>query len=317
MIIQPKKELILPAYHKVGMKGFFRFQTVNKFSGKVTSDTGFFPNLLLDAGRNHMADEAFMTSCQVGTDNTAPAVSQAALFGHHAGTTTIVDTTTGSQDAVSPYYAWKRRIFRFGVGTVAANLSEAGVGWGTTGSTLISRALILDPVLQTPTTVTPLADEFLDVTYELRYYAPVADQIGPQITLNGIVYDTTTRAAEVNSQYWQDYIGNQIAALGASGWAAYDGNLGTQLQNPSGTSDVMNNGFTGEETYQNNSYELVVYGQIPYNDWNLGSGIRSIRIRTTAGSFQTQFAAASGGATIPKTIGYTMLMKWKLAWDAV
>jgi hypothetical protein len=307
--------MYIPTY-TLGMKGFLRFQTINKFSGKVTSDTGFFPNLLLDAGRNYMATADFMTSCQVGTDNTAPNVSQTQLSGYHAGTTDIRSDVVGNQVSVTPYYGWRRKVFRFAPGTVAANLSEAGVGWGTSGSTLISRALILDPVLQTPTTVTPLADEFLEVTYELRYYPPTTDVTSPSVTLNGIVYDTITRGAEVNSQYWTDYIGNKIGALGSQ-WYAYDGNIGTVLQNPSGSFDDLDSYALTNETYQNNSYEQVISCFVDVNSWNLGSGIRSVRWRTTAGSFQTQFNANPGGATIPKSTSYFMNMKWKLAWAAI
>lgn len=316
MIICPKKEILVPAGGlTIGMKGFLRLQTVNKFSGKITSDTGFFPNVLLDAGRNYMTTAAFTTSCQVGTDNTAPASSQTALSGHHAGTTDLQSTVNGNQTSSSPYYGWERKVLRFAIGTVAANLTEVGMGWGTSGSTLISRALILDWITKNPTTITPLADEFLDVTYELRYYAPVADITSPQVTLDGITYNTITRAAEVNSEYWYNGIGNPISWNDI--WNAYDGNLGTQLQNPSGNASGLIDYSITNGAYENNSYELIITCPVPWNRWNLGAGIRSIRLRTSAGSFQTQFNAVSGGATIPKTTGETMILKWKLAWAAV
>ena len=54
MLILPKKDLILPHHLNVGIKGYLRLQTVNKFSGKIRIDTGWFPNLILDTGRNAM-----------------------------------------------------------------------------------------------------------------------------------------------------------------------------------------------------------------------------------------------------------------------
>lgn len=318
MLILPKKDLILPHHLNVGIKGYLRLQTVNKFSGKIRIDTGWFPNLILDTGRNAMGTRSDFIDCaQVGTDNTAPNVGQAAMLGYQAGTTDIQSTLDGQQSSTPPYYGWKRRVYRFAAGTVAANLSEAGVGWATTGSTLYSRALILDPITQLPTTITPLADEALDLSYELRYYPPTVDVTSPSVTLDGITYDTTTRGAEVNSSNWSSSIGAEVGYASELNWNAYDGNIGTQLQNPSGSSagpatPVMNN-----LVYSNNSYERVLTCQVDIDGWNLGAGIRSLRIRTTAGSFQTQFDANPGGATIPKTTGYTMIMKWKLAWTVL
>lgn len=302
----------------IGIKGYFRLRTFNKDTGKKRIDTGWFPNLILDTGRNALGTQSdVLTSCQVGTSDTAPNVGQAALVAYHAGTSDIRSTLTGSQSAASPYYGWKRLVYRFAAGTVAANLTEVGVGWATTGSTLFSRALILDPDLQTPTTITPLADEFLEVSYELRYYAPVADATSPSVTLDGTVYDTVTRAAEVNSSHWHDNIGKEIKHTDGGNWVAYDGALGTQLQSPSGNGAGLSSSIVGADAYSNNSYERIVHNQCAWNDWNLGAGIRSIRIRTTAGSFQTSFTANPGGTTIPKTSGYTMVMKWKIAWAAL
>ena len=58
-----------------------------------------------------------------------------------------------------------------------------------------------------------LSTEFLDLTYELRYYPPLIDVLGT-ITLDGVVYDTTLRAASVtNADYWGSIIGSQIAGI--------------------------------------------------------------------------------------------------------
>lgn len=316
MIINPQKELIIPARLTVGMKGFFRIQ-IRRPDGRIRFDTNWYPNTILDSGRNYAAVGNFMLTCQVGTDNTAPNVNQTGLLGHHAGTTTITTEDKGSQSLIAPYYAWKRKIFRFDIGTVAANLTEVGVGWGTTGSTLFSRAFILDPVTQLPTTITPLADELLDVQYELRYYPPDIDVVLPQIELNGVTYDTISRAAEVNSEFWYNGIGNKIVANDTNNWTAFSGNIGTVLQNPSGTSDGNNNGSVGTAAYSNNSYEIDVHANVLSTDWNIVGGIRSIRLRTTAGSFQTEFSSNPGAATIPKTNAYTMFMEWRLNWSTV
>ena len=321
-IIIPKPYLHLNVGVTVGMKGFLRLQCINKFSGKVTQDTGWFPNTILDAGRNIMADRSdWIDCCQVGTNGTFPAAlidkqAETSLGNYYAGTSNVTTTTNG-QAASAPYYGWKRRTYRFASGTVAANLQEAGIGWSTAGgSTLICRAPILDPILGTPTTITPLADELLDVTYELRYYPPLVDVTSPQVTLDGVAYDTITRAASVTGDRWSASIGTAMGVYNSlvSDWRAFDGVLGAITSTPSGTSANWVAGSIYNSAYSNNSYQVVLNCIVASTGWNLVSGIRSLRIRTTAGDYQTQFDAAAGGATIPKTSAYTMTMAWTLAW---
>jgi hypothetical protein len=318
ILINPKKDVITTNALVVGMSGHYRVRTINKFSGNCRLDTGWFDNKLLASGLNAMATEAsWLTHCQVGTDNTLPSDSDTSLLGYVSGTSDIQSTTNGQQGA-SPYYGWKRHTYRFAAGTVAANLSEVGVGWGSSGSTLVSRALIIDPVTQNPTTITPLSDELLDVTYELRYYPPTSDVSGPQVTLDGVVYDTTTRAAEVTSTFWSANIGTKIGHLATalSDWAAYDGTLGTIRQNPNGVAaDCDTSTLQYDGSYSNNSFEMMVGVPVGISGWNLAGGIRSIRIRTTAGSYQTEFSSNPGGSTIPKDTLHTMNMQWIVNWS--
>ena len=307
--------MILVPMH-VGMKGFYRLRTIDKFSGKNRIDTGWFPNILLDSGLEEMAVESnFISACQVGIDGTDPTPADTGLLGYHAGTTDVRSTVHGRQGS-APYYGWKRTVYRFAVGTVAANLSEVGVGWNpANGSYLISRAKILDPVLQTPTTITPLASEMLEVLYELRYYPPLVDAIGPQVTLNGVVYDTITRASSITGDRWSASIGSKLGQYSAavSDWRAYDGDLGTTLQEPSGTPANCDNSTQSDSGYIGNSQEIVMNCSCGISGWNLGAGIRSIRIRTTAGDYQTQFNGPAD-ERVPKTTDFTMQMAWTLSW---
>ena len=317
MIVHPRLE--------IGMKGFFRFQTINKFSGKITSDTGWCPNTILDAGRNVMATQAnWLSWCQVGTDGNFPATlperqAETTLGAWHAGTNQIVAQSNG-QSGSAPYYGWKRITWRFDPGTVAAILAEAGVGWGVGGpatpDTLISRAPILDPVLGTPTTVTPLADEILDVSYEMRYYPPLVDVILPQVFLYDTTYDTISRASGVTGGTWSQDIGLKIGyyRFDDSSWLVADGDIGTILTGPSGLTAYSVDANYFNSAYSANSYEVTVNIGVGALAWNLAAGIRSIRIATTAGSYQTQFNANPGGTRIPKDSSYQMDMGWTLSW---
>jgi hypothetical protein len=311
------------------MAGFMRFQVwrPDMTLHRCRIDTGFFPNTLLLSGMNAMATEAsWLTHARVGTQGTPlPSDTDTQLYGQVAFTTDIPDPPITGQAASAPWYGYKRQTYRFGIGAGhgGENLSEAGIGWGSTGSTLISRALILDPVTQIPSTISPDTDELLDLTYELRYYAPTSDAIN-SVTLDGVDYDTITRASEANGSRWSTDIGSAIGQYSptASAWKAYDGDIGTVIQAPSGNDEDCDNANQYTNGYINNSYEVDVGSQtgtgttVPGAGWNLALGIRSLRIQTTAGSYQTQFNE-DPDPRIPKDTDHTMVMEWTISWGAL
>lgn len=321
ILINPPKEILIPVGLTVGMKSFFRLRTINKYSGKIRIDTDWFPNTILNAGRNIMATRSdWLNYCQVGSGNIFPVLladrqAETSLQIRVAGTNNITVTSSG-QAGAAPYYGYKQNTYRFAAGTVAANLNEVGCGWGASLDTLVNRAQILDPVSLLPATVTPLIDEMLEVTNQFRYYAPSVDVILPQVTLEGVVYDTITRAASVTGSRWSTDIGTAIGQYSAvvADWSAYDGVIGAVTTAPSGTSAACDNANQSNSGYSNNSYQLQMNCSVGSTGWNLGAGIRSVRIRTTAGDYQTQFSSNPGGLTIPKNTARQMQMAWTIAW---
>lgn len=318
-LIQPSDELVIPV-GTVGMQGRMRLRCwrPDYELNRCRIDTGWFRNKLLTSGMNNMATQtSWLPYCHIGTNNTTPVASQTQLLGFIASSNTVVTTSYGAQGA-APYFGWKRKTYRFAVGAGQGNqnIQEAGIGWGASGSTLISRALVIDPITQLATSVTPLADEILDVLYELRYYPPLSDAING-VFLYDTSYNTTTRASGVTSNIWCQYIGDQIQKYTpASTYRAYDGLLGTLEQQPSGNpADHDNLANIVNIGYVNNSYKRSISVPVSPAGWNLGAGIRSVWIYTTAGAFQTQFDSSPGGARIPKTTDYTMIMRWSVSWS--
>lgn len=307
--------MIIPIHTHVGMKGFQRWRLINKHTGKCRLDTGWFPNKLLSTGMNEMGNRNFLTHCHIGTDATPPTGADTQLLGLVTTTSTIVETSYGTQNA-EPWYGWKRITWRFNDPLIAnENLNEAGIGWGTAPNNLISRALVLDPQSQLPTTVVPLPDELLDVTYELRYYPPLVDSHG-SVTLNSVAYDTITRASSVTSSQWAQYIGTRIGVhnYDITDHRAYDGNLGTLQQWPDGNWADPDGENGINSAYVNNSYTRVITVPVATTGWNLVGGIRSVRLRTYAGWYQTSYSSNPGGSTIPKDIDSTIALAWNLSW---
>ena len=174
-------------------------------------------------------------------------------------------------------------------------------------------------LLGNPNTVTPLADELLDVTIQLRYYPPLVDVLG-QVTVQGILYDTICRAASVTvSDYWGRQIGTAVGehVVYTSWWAAYDGDIGPITTGPSGTSagiDATSNVVNAP--YSANSFQRDMSFNVGPGGWNPPSalGIRSVFLVTTAGAYQIQFNAVSDGSRIPKHGGRTMNGLFRVGW---
>ena len=273
--------------HETQCAGWFKIEAIRPDgTRRVLAD--WFPNLILDGGLDRMgANDDYLSWCQVGSGSTAPIATQTALVNRIAGTNTIQANVAGAQSS-APYYGWTRRTYRFAAGVAAGNLSEVGVGWATTGS-LFSRALILDGG-GSPTTITVLSDEVLDVTYELRRYPGTVDLTGT-VVLDGVTHNWVSRAAGVtSSEMW-----GGLSAM-ALDWArAFNGNIGAVTAGtPSGTSGALS---VTPLAYSSGSYTRAVTVSAGLNDSNLSGGIRSILIYPSSsnagvGSYQIQFNPA-------------------------
>ena len=134
-LLKYREQLVHLPDFKLGMAGFYKMDAVHKFSGKVRPLTPWFPNLLLTNGLNNIASQAnWLTYCRVGSNNTAPDVSDTSLYTQVAYTNTTVSNTTAAR-ASAPYFGYRQTTYRFAQGDFSGdNLQEVGVGWGTTGS---------------------------------------------------------------------------------------------------------------------------------------------------------------------------------------
>ena len=328
---------------QIGMKGFMKFDLLKAVldadGNQMYDEEGhamayeetrrevvpWFANQILDNFRNQAADfsnwAGLGSKAQVGTSSVPlPSSGDTGLYGWTAGTSDIVASTWGAQ-GTAPWYKFDQRTYRFpsGPGIGNQNLSEAGVGWDVvSGANLTSRALIVNPS-GVPVTITPDADEILDMTYQLRYYPPLTDVEGT-VALNGVNYDTVLRAANVSASPGDGGIGSAFSKIGGiNDWDAYDGALGAINQGPSGTSVNCDNGNQFNLAYQNNSYSIDMQCDCGPSGWILpaSAGIRCLIIPTSGFSFQCSFSSNPGGTTIPKDANFTMSFVWRMSWAAM
>ncbi|MGH8037090.1 MAG: hypothetical protein ACREPD_05045 [Stenotrophomonas sp.] len=185
----------------LGVAGYYKIEAFradadgNEIPGSRRVAADWFPNLITNAGLNAcLANNTtdFIQTCQVGSGSTTPAFTDTALVAMVASSSTEQAHLVGFSSS-APYYGWRRLTVRFATGVAAGNLSEVGM-FG--GSLMYSRALIVDGG-GSPTTITVLSDEILDVTYEVRSYVPTADAV---FTVGG--YTFTVRAAGAGSVAW-------------------------------------------------------------------------------------------------------------------
>ena len=271
--------------HETQCAGWFKLEAIRSDgTRRVLAD--WFPNLILNGGLDRMgANSDYLNWCQVGSGSTAPVATQTALVNRIAGTNTIQADVNGAQ-ASAPYYGWCRLTYRFAQGVAAGNLSEVGVGWATSGS-LFSRALILDGG-GSPTTITVLSDEVLDVTYELRRYPGTVDLTGT-VVLDGVTHNWLSRASGVtDSGHWAG-----TGAMALDWDAAFNGDIGPVTASwPSGASGLLS---ATPLAYSSGSYTRAATVSAGLGDSNLSGGIRSILITAYglgAGRYQIQFDPA-------------------------
>lgn len=264
----------------------------------------WFDNLITDAGMDRMATGgAVMSQAVVGSSNAAPTNSNVAMGTLVAMTGAVTAGVQGNASS-APYFGWYRKTFRFAVGTAAGTLREVGVAWDYGSGGLFSRALIKDSAGD-PTEVVVLADEVLDVTYELRLYPPAADSTF-DVEISGVTYSCVLRAASVTGNEW-----TPLQQAGAGGYPiarCYSGDIGSVTQSPSGTQNLV--GLT-LGTYATGSFSLDIDITAQLTDANFAGGVKSVLFSSGwLGSFQCSFTPA-----IPKDGNKVLVLNTTISWD--
>jgi hypothetical protein len=306
----------------VAFRGYFRFEATNIHTGKSRVLLDWFPNTVLTVGREQMAqrnDWAGQNAyIHIGTNGALPQPSDPGLLTWFASTNTEQAHSTGVQGS-EPFYGWDRVTKRFPSETFGGgeNIAEVGVGWGPTNSEVYARTVPVD-ITGTPTTVSLLEGEVLDVMYELRYY-PMLGDTKAIVTIEAFAYDAITRAALVSSPgYQNNQIGQEIKEVsGSNTFYANDGDIGTIEQAPLGASDDLD-GTPYSMPYTPFSYSRTIVASCGINGWNVPGGvIRSVVCTTTAGQFQTQFERQSSPTVgFPKATDQSAELRWAISYSA-
>lgn len=254
---------------KVELEGRYQM-TVRRADGSIKQETPWFKNLITDAGldRWFSGQSCFDISTngiKVGTGTTAPANNQTTLVARVASSSATASGGGIVVAAGAPWWAGCRYAARFNAGQLNGQaLTEVGIGWDSTAC--FSRALITPDGIN-PAAITVLADESLDVVYEIRVYPNTSDTTGT-ITLAGQNFDFVCRPASINNAgsfgFGSPAVGSlsstlNVGQVSATTIAWRSGTLGAITGDPSGTDSVQPSGGAPETpsvgSYTNGSYQ--------------------------------------------------------------
>lgn len=311
-ILIPKTREILLPQSNVGMQGWFRMMVRRTEDDSLKQDTGWFPNLITDIGLNRLGTYFVIDRCCIGTGTSTPNVADTSLQAFVASTTASAPGVAGNTNEGAPNYVSAQGFgYRFNAGQLNGNYSEVGMGWSNTQ--LWSRALIVDGV-GSPTTITVLSNEYLDVFYSIRQVPDLADYTST-VVISGVSYNVTRRPQSVSytgagGWHFVNGVYTWSTGSGATPTTAYNGSLGSVTSTPSGDSSSSNAVTQG--TYVNNSLEQT--GTITYglDAGNVSGGIKSISVRGSACAYQHEFTPV-----IPKDNTKQLVLNGKVSWNRV
>lgn len=292
---------------KYGLEGYFTLVVIDS-SGIKSRSYGPFRNRITNIGLNRLATGSVFSGACVGIGNNPPADTDTSLQSQVASTSSRQSQTDIVGPNVAPYYTAQVNTYRFSEGAAAGNLSEVGIYFQSSG-TLWSRSLILDSS-GSPTTITVLPNEVLDVVYECRIYAMDDDTTGGPINLLGVDYNWTMRALDVRTAM------THIFAVGITGdgyWGATNGNLSPVTSNyPSGADAGSSNRLTAA-AYENNSFKRRMSLNWGIADGNAAGGIKSIYGGITGAGTTVKFQIGLD-KLFPKSNTNTFDLSFEVSW---
>ena len=185
------------------ISGHFDLRVYDAYTGRLTKELSF-PNLITDRGLMSYCGNGVQFGTAyvcVGNGTAAPDPLDTTLQSFLAKSdTSIGGTFNGGYTSPSApdWISTTKGTCRFNAGRFdGTTISEIGITNNQNTNYVWCRALILD-AYGAPTTLTILSNEYLDVTYTLKYHPDLTDT---QFTfeLGGTTYQCTSRVAQVNS----------------------------------------------------------------------------------------------------------------------
>lgn len=243
-----------------------------------------FNNLILNNGLNLLfttTTPSAFNSCSIGVGTAEPAVTDTSLTNHRFS----VNGNHITQGNTSGIYRWSTFKYRFNP-NVAGTYTEIGIG--TASNNLFSKSLIKDSNGD-PIAITLLSDEYLDVTYEIRFYINTTETTITNFNLGKSIHTLNTKAAYINSTEAMYATATAIHSFYGSNFQLFSGPVAaSNTGGPSGSSS--NSTSITSLPYVSNSFErshraiFDLNNQV--NNWPIKSAFLNCGL---FGLFQTEF----------------------------
>jgi hypothetical protein len=299
----------------VELAGRFKLVATNSKTGATRLLADWFDNLIVNQGLNRIGvtSSQLFENCMVGSGTTSPVATQVSLTNQIASTNTKSVADVSGVDPSGVEYSYIRRTFRFPAGSATGNLTEVGVGWNSTA--IFSRTLIKDQNGQ-PTSIQVLSDEFLDVLYEFRIYAP--GDINGTVDISGTSYAYTIRPRDFNASsassgsVYARWAGGVVSfyagtVVQGGGQVAYSTNTLVPISSDFSTTLLGAETSHVNGTYVADSFErshTTVFGLTPVT-----AAIGGLALTGSIGKWQVVFPVK-----IPKSSSNVFTLNWKTTW---
>lgn len=299
----------------IGFRGHFHVELISRAG--IIKQVLDFHNLITNDGLdkfNTLNIGSCATYAGVGTGSTAPAVTDSALVAEITPTATHRTSANGGitvadSYVVGPPDAGQRKItYLFDFSQANGNLTEIGLFENNSTGKMWTRQLLKDGT-GTPTTVVKTVNDQLRVTYTIQIIPPQADVVSGTITISGVDYVFTTRAANVGTATWNTNLWgtNVTDQLNGGNTEAFDNVMGARTASNTGTGNQFTTSHSFATYTNGNFYRdvTVVWGA---TSGNFAGGIKSFAFYCSAGRFMQMGVAPAIMKTNVKAL--TLVYRW-------
>lgn len=265
-------------------------------------------NVITDIGLDMIGSGGgFLSYCHLGTGTNIETAGDTALQAFERKNDTIQSSSTTAQ-GTAPYYGSKTIVYRFDPPGSNKVYAEIGISKQTTTGNLFSRTRIKDGG-GSNTTISVLANEYLDVTYQFRNYPDA-------LTLEEYIvdaYDIDFLASQVTaSGIWGLYLGGELTAVGGANheWRAYSSNatIGSVTELPIAAQNSQEFGIS-VGSYSSTTYNKNITYTAGLNNANVTGGIGGAYFKTKYSQYQAIFVPV-----IPKNATKELSITLNYAW---
>lgn len=206
---------------KAKVAGYFVLQ--RRSAGGILLEEVAFKNLITNRGLDLIGEgNSFFSYVHLSSSTATPAVTDTTMGGTVVRTAAVSPIFPNSDvvAASAPYTATHLRGWRFAAGVAVGTWSSIGIGPSNSDSNIICKTRIRDGG-GTPTSITVLAGEVLDVRYEFRTEIDTADitgtvaSVGYTIRPYGVAQAGTRTLAVLSAPTCNVYAANGSIALAA------------------------------------------------------------------------------------------------------